>query len=374
MTQSHAVNSYDEWSRLHEVIVGSADHYDFHHLDATFRLFHFENLKQILENERFQKAYLDLAADIRSELEEDVEGLAQALRECGVTVHRPVRLAHSGDIKTPYWSSRPTPALNVRDQTIILGDTILETAPQQRARYFENDALKPVFYEYLRRGSRWLAMPRPTLGRGSLDPSFFLNQGHYLAELSQDSDAEAVEGLGYELAFDGAQCIRLGRDVLVNVANKNHELALNWLVTHFSDRFVFHRLEGMSENHIDSHIVPLRPGLMILRSPQYRYLLPKKMQDWDVIVPPEVTDARFPDYGDRGLNLASRYIDINVLSVDESTVIVNSLYPELIHVLEKYGFDVIPVRHRHRRLFNGGFHCFTLDCVREGGPESYFYG
>jgi glycine amidinotransferase len=69
--------------------------------------------------------------------------------------------------------------------------------------------------------------------------------------------------------------------------------------------------------------------------------------------------------------IASRYIDINVLSVNEDTVVVNSHYPELIDLLEKRGFTVAPVRHRHRRLFGGGFHCFTLDTVRAGGCEAY---
>ena len=42
-----------------------------------------------------------------------------------------------------------------------------------------------------------------------------------------------------------------------------------------------------------------------------------------------------------------------------------------VQVLERRGFTVVPVRHRHRRLFGGGFHCFTLDTVRRGGPEDY---
>ena len=70
--------------------------------------------------------------------------------------------------------------------------------------------------------------------------------------------------------------------------------------------------------------------------------------------------------------LTTKYIDLNVLSVDEDKIIVNSLFPELIKTLEKHGFTPIPVRHRHRRIFGGGFHCFTLDTVREGSLEDYF--
>lgn len=32
---------------------------------------------------------------------------------------------------------------------------------------------------------------------------------------------------------------------------------------------------------------------------------------------------------------------------------------------------MVPVRHRHRRLFGGGFRFFTLDTHRTGGFEDY---
>lgn len=70
--------------------------------------------------------------------------------------------------------------------------------------------------------------------------------------------------------------------------------------------------------------------------------------------------------------LTTKYIDLNILSVDEEKVIVNSLFPELMTTLDKHGFTPIQVRHRHQRLFGGGFHCFTLDTVREGKLEDYF--
>lgn len=69
--------------------------------------------------------------------------------------------------------------------------------------------------------------------------------------------------------------------------------------------------------------------------------------------------------------LTGPYIDLDVLSIDEETVMVNEACPELAAELERLGFIVVPVRHRHRRLFGGGFHCFTLDTVRTGGLEDY---
>jgi hypothetical protein len=92
----------------------------------------------------------------------------------------------------------------------------------------------------------------------------------------------------------------------------------------------------------------------------------------DGVRPKEPKDKNFPNYDNEDLILTSRFIDLNVFSINENTVMVNSAYPELTHVLEKHQLTVVPVRHRHRRLFGGGLHCFTLDTVREGStPEGY---
>lgn len=370
-----ALNSYDEFTRLDEVVLGRAEHYTDHHTDTSWRLFFYDNVAPVLGRHAGPSGeeLLPIPAQLVDELNEDLVGLADALTGCGVNVLRPAAPGKDVDIRSPYWDARATPPLNVRDQTIILGKTIVETAPHVRARTFENDLLKPVFYRYYEAGgANWLSMPRPALARDSLDTGYFTRQGLDVARATDGEMAGVIEGLGLEMVFDGAQCMRLGRDVLVNVANHNHELALRWLQDNLRD-LRFHRLNAMADNHIDSVLVPLRPGLMLLRSPEYLKYLPEAMQSWDVIYAPETDDSNFPDYSDLGfvIPIGSRYMDINLLSVDEDTVIVNSLYPELIDVLEGRGFTVVPVRHRHRRLFGGGFHCFTLDTVRRGGPEEY---
>lgn len=366
------VNSFDEWSRLREVVVGRAEHYTEHDLDPSFLLFFFENVAPALGNVDGNRRLLSIPAQLVDELNEDIAGFADALHGCGVTVLRPAAPGKDVDIRSPHWDARATPPLNVRDQTIILGNTIVETASHIRARVFENDWLKPIFYRYWQNPrTNWLSMPRPALGAGSLDDAYFRRNGVDVSRASEFETAQSVDGLGLELVFDGAQCIRLGRDVLVNVANDNHQMALRWLRDNVP-QLRFHVLDAMADNHIDSIVVPLRPGVMLLRSPQFLPYLPASMQSWEAIYPPAMSQPE-PDYSPFGFVIptASRYIDINVLSVDESTVVVNSHYPELISVLEKRGFTVVPVRHRHRRLFGGGFHCFTLDTVRDGGLEDY---
>ncbi len=378
MSKRSVVNSYDEWSQLHEVIIGRVDGFLGFHLDNTFNLFCWENLRQFLSSKNFFRSeageftwpLYKIKAKIIEELREDVEGFVEALKGLGVIVRRPSALLGTERIQTPFWQSIQSPPLNIRDQTIILGSTIVETAPHVRSRIFENHYLKPLFYEYMLQGAQWLIMPQPTLCAGALDPSFFALSREERAAL-EDHHVLSLPNLGFELIFDGAQCIRVGEDVLVNVANRNHELGLQWLQSVFGHTFNFHRLNRMADSHIDSYILPLQPGLWLVRDSKVLDFLPKRFRNWDIIVAPERKRHPFPSYEDNSFTQSSKFLDMNVLSINESTVVVNSLYPELIEKLESRGFNVVPVRHRHGRLFGGGFHCFTLDVRREGGLQSY---
>lgn len=376
------LQSYDEWSQLKEVIVGSPINFNFSDLELSFKLFFHDNVNLSFyypqysanqKNSHENKLQPTINSKYLEELTEDVQGFVTTLKSLGVTVHRPKHLNQVKEIVTPYWRTYSMPALNVRDQAIIFGNEIIESPPLIRSRYFENDLLKHVFYNYFNKGCKWTVMPRPLMTDKSFDLSYIEEQGRQMvAQEAIYEQQDSEYDIGLEMMIDAAQCIRMGKDVIVNVATHNHQLGLDWLVRHLGDRFRFHRVDRMTDNHIDSIILPLRPGTLLLRHPKFLPMLPKALQKWDVIYPPEPTESLFPQYEDNPIMLTSKYIDLNVLSVNEKQIIVNSLNPELIKTLESHGFEPIPVQHRHRRLFGGGFHCFSLDTVREGKLESYW--
>ena len=368
------VNSWDEWSPLREVVVGSPVNFDLPSPELSFKLFFHDNVdRDFWHTGPGKTGDVTVKRQYLEELYEDVDEFASALTDLDVLVHRPLEMPSVVDVRTPYWESSPTPALNVRDQTMVLGDEIVETPPQVRSRYFENDLLKPLFYRYFAAGSRWTVMPRPVMTDRSFDLSYVRDGG------CDGAASEAVYrqepspyDVGVEMMIDAAQFTRFGRDVLVNVTTEHNELAVRWLERHCGGAFRFHRVYRMTDNHLDSTVLPLRPGLLLVRHEGVRDMLPEPLRKWDVLSPPEPSPGAFPDYDDTDLMLASRFVDLNVLSISPDTVVVNSLYPELVKLLENEGMTVVPVRHRHRRLVGGGFHCFTLDTVREGGPEDYF--
>ena len=71
-------------------------------------------------------------------------------------------------------------------------------------------------------------------------------------------------------------------------------------------------------------------------------------------------------------DMSSPWVGMNFLSIDPETVIVDERQDNLIALLEKYNFTVIPVCMRHIYTQGGGIHCATLDTVRESKLESYF--
>jgi N-dimethylarginine dimethylaminohydrolase len=73
------------------------------------------------------------------------------------------------------------------------------------------------------------------------------------------------------------------------------------------------------------------------------------------------------DIGYHQTNRSSVWIGVNLLSIDENTVVVDNRQTHLIKELEKYNIDVLDAQLRHSRTLGGSMHCVTSDLVREHG-------
>lgn len=372
------LHSYNEWGKLNEVIVGNPFPSEDILVDYSFCHFNFDNVNEhldLIDKNKAQSGVIKFKPEYLQELSEDIEELVKALTGHGVHVIRPIQIKGEEvdtTFKTPYWQSSIWPALNLRDRFLVLGDTIVETTPCIRARYFETDLLKHHIYKFFREGSNWLSMPRPIMTDASFDKTFIDKHPNKTASRELiEGKAENYYDIGTEIMMDAANCLRLGKDIIINVADENQYQAFQWLERTFGGKFNFHRLEEVTDNHIDSYIIVIRPGLLLVRNKGVLQKLPGFMKKWDYIIAPEATMNCFPQYESDDMIITSKYIDSNILSINENTVIANSMNPQIIDLLEKNGIEVIPVRLRHRRLFGGGFHCFTLDTNRDSELISY---
>jgi len=64
--------------------------------------------------------------------------------------------------------------------------------------------------------------------------------------------------------------------------------------------------------------------------------------------------------------------DVNMLSIDENTIICNNYNKEVFDHFKKHRVEPIVFNFRHRYFWDGGIHCITQDLYREGKMEDYF--
>jgi N-dimethylarginine dimethylaminohydrolase len=166
----------------------------------------------------------------------------------------------------------------------------------------------------------------------------------------------------------------LGQDLIYLVSGTGNELGGQWLQTILGNTFRVHFLKDVYYgSHIDSTFVALRPGLMLCNPARINEdTLPEVLKQWDIIYSPpmEATNIHGTDYMYR--SIGSKWIDMNLFSINPGLVVVDRDQTALIRLLEKHGIDVIPLKLRHSKMLGGGFHCITLDIRRAGTLQRYF--
>ena len=64
--------------------------------------------------------------------------------------------------------------------------------------------------------------------------------------------------------------------------------------------------------------------------------------------------------------------DVNMLSIDQNTIICNNYNKDVFDHFKKHKIEPIVFNFRHRYFWDGGIHCITQDLYREGKMEDYF--
>jgi len=291
------------------------------------------------------------------ETEEDIAAFVAVLEETGVTVKRPETWPHEAKFSTVNWEAEGYYNYCPRDIMLVIGDQIIETPNVMRSRAQESFSYRKLMVDYLRSGAKWYSAPKPML----LDSLF-------------DVDMNKPTPRNDEPAFDAANILRLGRDLLYLVSGTGNELGGQWLQTILGDDFRVHFLKDVYYgSHIDSTFVALRPGL-ILCSPGRinENTLPEIFKQWEVIYSPPMENTGVFDADYLSRSIGSKWIDMNLFSINPNLVVVDRDQTALIKLLENKGLDVIPHKLRHSKMLGGGYHCITLDIRRKGTMQRYF--
>lgn len=301
------LHSFNEWDKLREIVVGTANNANWPVRDPVF----------IKESEKttWHETPVPMGPVpkwIVDETNEDLEGLVSILQNAGVIVHRP----NDMDFVSVDGMSNYCP----RDRLLIAGDCIVDGAMMYPCR---DQEIKN--YEFLTQDNKILTMPRSS-----------------------------------GMIMDAANICRLNDNWLFLKSPSGSQLAFDWLCQQFPEINI-EWCDMYNGVHIDSTIVPLREGVVMLNASRVRPdNVPRCLEKWDKIWVDDCVPQSFYQYP-----YSSKWLGMNTLSIDPDTVIVDGAQIHLIKILESKGFTVIPHVLRHGRTLGGGFHCVTLDTWRQ---------
>lgn len=349
-----SVWSCNEWDPLKEIIIGTAHGANIPRGDLSHHATNYANLSP---QEYAQIPKGRYPEHVYQEAEEDLESMIGILEREGVIVHRPdmSTVNFQNTVSNGLWQTDQYEAYCPRDSVTVIGDTIIEGAMSLRARYHETFLFNKLFQEKMMQGSKWLPMPKPMLQ----DDLFRIQPG-------RDPSVNNNEPI-----LDPANLIRCGYDILYLISNTGNAKGAQWLRNTLGPEFTVHEMHDLySWAHVDSTIMPLRPGLVILNASRVdEDKVPPIFKNWDKIWYTEdmcVGQPCLEDYAP-----ASEWIGMNLLSISPESVIVPQEEVGLIRQIESYGINAVPVRMRHMRTLAGGPHCVSCDLVRDGKLERY---
>lgn len=350
------VLAYNEWDPLEEVIVGVIDGAcvpDWHvSVAATIP----EEQWQFFRENAGRPFPEDKIAAARRDLDEFV----RVLEGEGVTVRRPDVADHAKPFESPHWqSSCGLYAAMPRDFLLVIGDEIIESPMAWRSRYYEASCYRSLVKDYFHRGARWTAAPRPELRDEFYDEDFIApNDESNMRYVIRES----------EPTFDAADFVRCGRDIFGQISNVTNQFGIDWLQRHLGDTYRIHVFTYRDTHpmHIDATLMPLAPGKLLI-NPERVPTVPPIFRTWDVFHAPTPS---IPD--DHTLYMTSKWINMNILMLDEKRVMVEKRDEPMIAALKSWGFEPIPCNFRSFNSFGGSFHCATTDIRRRGTLQSYF--
>jgi len=306
------IDSRNEWDSLEACVVGSATYANWPTTDPVFA------------EERQRTTWRETPVPlgpvpqfIVDEANRELDILSETLLRLGVTVYRP---APRDFVQTQgMYNYCP------RDRLLIWNDIIIDVNMMYPCR----DQEIQNYTRLLAQARQVVTMPR--------------DQG---------------------LVLDAANVCRLGDTWLFLESAAGNRAAYEWLSAQFPQVNI-ELCNFYAGVHIDSTIVPLREGLVMLNADRVTPVnCPRAFRDWQKIW---VTDDMIVPQDFYQYPYASKWIAMNLLSVDSETVILDAAQSQLITILKQHGIDSIPLTLSHSRTLGGGFHCVTLDTRRRHG-------
>ncbi len=300
------VFTQNEYSTLKSVLLGCVENFQWPMDDREFdSAIARSTYQETLESKT-------LPNWLTAEATEDLDALEYIMQDHGIKVYRPT-------VNGPQW------AYSARDILLTVGDTIIQCPTP-----FESRANEIELYPCLK-DCKTVSAPRPT---SQQDP-----------------------------CFDAANVLKVNDKLLYSLSHSANEAGAEWLQRQVGTQFevVKWQVVDHSITHIDSTLLTLNENTVVVNASRVKEKdLPRFMHDYHKIW---ITDLVARDF--HQFPYASKWIGMNMLSIDPETVIVDEIQKGLVKKLEDNNFKVLTTPMRHSRTLGGGFHCITNDLLRE---------
>lgn len=299
------VSTKNEYDPLKSVIVGSVENFSWPADDVEFNT----GIDRSTYSGTLTRG--PLHHEVAEEATEDLDRLVQILENRDIEVYRPL-------VDRPHW------CYSARDILLCVDDTVIQcpTPFQSRANEIE---LFPFLED-----AEVIKAPRPNV----------------------ESDPR----------FDAANVLKVNDKLLYSLSHSANDTGAEWLQQQVGNKFevVKWQVVDHSITHIDSTLLTLNENTVIVNASRVKERdLPNFMNDYNKIWVDEIEARGFYQFP-----YASKWIGMNLLSLDPETVLVDEIQKSLIKKIEQNGFEVITTPMRQSRTLGGGFHCVTNDLVR----------
>lgn len=292
---------------------------------------------------------MDPLKRIADETEEDYQKLEEILQKAGVITHRSfLNIEKVGSLKNIF-----SPPVTPRDHFAVIGEKLYAVAGGS-----------PGFIDVLKKIAK------------------------------EDLVIEQTPGV-----LSTAMICRVGKDLFWDVDKTIPQK----IVKKYSDRWTEEGFRVHRSNrgyHSDSSFCVVKPGCIVSLFDIQDY--DKEFPGWDVLYLPDQSWSKLSpflkvkdkvggqwwlkgeEHNDQLIDFVNTWLqdwvgyveetvfDVNMLSIDQNTILCNNHNKEVFSHFKKHKVEPIIFNFRHRYFWDGGIHCVTQDLYREGKMEDYF--
>ena len=283
----------------------------------------------------------DCLQQILGETEEDYINLCRVLQDCGVQVMRP---------SEPQGDYRERPPAQPRDDMAVVGTTL-----------YVNHA-RPEYRECLDQIEGW--EPVPSRPESHIVSTSFIhrhaNTLYWGTNQPEWRDAPTVKMYSDRWRSEGWRV-----DIMANEGHGD----CTWCIPRPGCIITLH---DISQDYYEREfpgwdILYVEDKYWDLMSPFRRVKRQNGGKWW---VPGREDQHEFGEFVETYLKewvgfVEETVFEVNMLSIDDRTVLVNNHHPAVFRFLESHGVEPIITPFRHRWFWDGGVHCVTQD-IRRG--------